>query len=129
MTSLEISPRLRSSTIARALGVDHLADHLLVAAGAVLVAVVLVSRRLARARREPAAAVVVEPAHPLDRVVARPLLLAELVEPRQRRVGRGAAPEQLLALLGAVVVDVEPADQQRQREPLHARASRRSPRR
>src|SRR4051795_9844141 len=60
------------------LRLEHLADEALVGGRAVLVAVVL---DLAGARLEPAAAVVVETGHALDRVVARPLLAAELLEP------------------------------------------------
>ena len=40
-------------------------------------------------------------------VVARPVGLAELVEPLERRLDGGAAAEQLLALVGAVVLDGE----------------------
>src|ERR687886_968441 len=97
------------------LRVEHLADDPLVGGRAVLVAVVL---DLAGARLEPPAAVVVGPRHAVDRVLARPLLGAELLDPRERRLRRDEPRAELLVRLGAVVVDPERADERRQREAL-----------
>ena len=116
MTSLEIVPSLRSRTISRALRLEHLAHDRLVGDRAVLEAVVL---DLARARRQPPLAVLVGAAHALDRVVARPLLAGQLLDPGERGLGRVQPRLELLVLLlGAVVLDAEPADQRRQRQPL-----------
>src|SRR3954453_5025980 len=65
---------------------------------------------------EPALAVAVHAAHPLDRFVARPLLALELLDPGERRLGRHQPPRELLALLAAVVVHAQDGDHPRQRE-------------
>jgi hypothetical protein len=57
-------------------------------------------------------------ARPHDGVVAGPVLDGQLVQPRQRRVGRGQAGAQLLPLLDAVAPHAEAVDQRGQRQPL-----------
>src|SRR5262249_2469349 len=99
----------------RPLGLEHLPHEPLVGRRAVLVAIVL---DLPGARLQPAAAVVVEAGHPLDRVVAGPVLRAELLDPRERRLRRDQPRAQLLALLAVVGLDVEDLDELGQGEPL-----------
>src|SRR4051794_1010492 len=67
-----------------ALRLEHLAHRALVEHRAPVVVLAVVHE----ARFEAARAVLVHRAHPLDRLVARPFLLAQLVEPLNRRLGR-----------------------------------------
>ena len=118
MTSLEISPWLRSSTTARALGVEHGADHLLVLARAVLVVVAVVVLVLAGAGVEAADAVRYSPrirstvssrVHSSPSSSSRRSSAASVARRRASSSSRG---------LGAVVVHARPADHGGQREPL-----------
>ena len=72
----------------------------------------------ARESAAPAAPVVVQARHPLDRVVAGPVLGTELVDPCERRLRRHEPRPQLLALFGVVALDVQRADELRQGQPL-----------
>jgi hypothetical protein len=84
-----------------ALGLQQLADQPLVGQRAILGPVVV---QLAAAGFQPPAAELVQPPHPLDGVVARPLLAGELLQPDQRRIGGAQAPAQLLLGLAVVAV-------------------------
>jgi hypothetical protein len=91
--------------------------HPLVEERALLDAVLVLD--LPGADLEAPLAELVEPAHALDRAVARPVLLLELVDPVERGAGDRQPGAQLLALLlVAVLDDAEAADQPRQRQPL-----------
>src|SRR5207248_1422552 len=98
-----------------ALGAEHRLDHLLVGERPVLVAVVL---DLSRACRQATLAVLVEAAHALDGVLARPVLLAERIDPRECRLRRDETPTKLLVPFTAVVADAERADQGWKRQAL-----------
>src|SRR6185312_4280897 len=80
---------------------------------------VLLVLDLARADLEPPLAELVQAAHALDRPVARPLLLGQLVDALERGTGDHEPRAQLLALLLVAVVDrAEAADQPWERQPL-----------
>ena len=82
----------------------------LVGERAVLDAVLVLD--LAGAHLEAPLAELVQAAHALDRVVARPFLDRQLVEPLERGARRDEARAELLGLLlGAVLAHAEAADQ------------------
>lgn len=116
-----------------ALGLQHFADRALVDARAFLQVLLVFGERSAVQTAGPlcesSAPKVVEPDHPLDRVVAGPPFTGKLVQALQRGFGGSLAGEQLFALGPAVVLDPQRADQPWQREPLGRPASRGSPRR
>src|SRR5215210_9352050 len=99
-----------------ALRPQHEVHHLLVGERAVLVPLVL---DLPGAGREAALAILVEGAHPLDRLVASPLLARQGVELLDRGLGRYQPRADLLVRVGAAVAHPEVADQGWQGEPLH----------
>ena len=118
MTSAEIRPSFRICTIAARWASITLVHQALVGERPVDDPVLVLE--VAAQGGEAAAPERVEAPHPLDGVLARPLLLGEPVERLERRLGGRDPGGVLLGLLLRAVVDhPQPADQRRQRQPLN----------
>ena len=115
ITSSVITPSLRSADHRLALGLEQLAAQPLVLLRALLDAVV-VHALVARAEAVGAEAVLA--ARALGRVLAHPAFRRELLEARERSLGRLDARLRVLALGAAVVLESQQADQPRERQAL-----------
>jgi hypothetical protein len=91
-----------------ALCAQQVAGEALVGGGALLQPVIV---RAVVTRGEAASAVVLEPANPLGRVLAHPILLEQLLDARECGVGHLDAAFDLLPFLSPVVFEAEGPDQ------------------
>ena len=114
-TSSEISSWRPERDDRLLLGAQQLAPEPLVRLRLLLDAAVAVAESFA----EAADAEVVEPAHPLGGLLAHPVLVDQLLDPRERGLRGALAGDRLLALLAVVVLQVQARITSGKREALH----------